>query len=94
MIDEIKKTFKKRVKEHEWIDDKTTKYVFEKVSYSFLDISQNIILKRTLSICRERLTNFLIDFLYFRDLDSHFRQFLSTWLVALGFTPRQKTIRH
>jgi len=30
MIDEIKKTFKKRVKEHEWIDDKTTKYVFEK----------------------------------------------------------------
>jgi len=30
MIDEIKKTFKKRVKEHEWIDEKTTKYVFEK----------------------------------------------------------------
>ncbi|KAJ7377717.1 hypothetical protein OS493_027279 [Desmophyllum pertusum] len=30
MVDEIKKTFKKRVKEHEWIDDKTTKYVFAK----------------------------------------------------------------
>ena len=42
MIDEIKKTFKKRVKEHEWIDDKTTKHVFEKVSYSFLDITQKI----------------------------------------------------
>jgi len=35
MIDEIKKTFKKRVKEHEWIDEKTTKYVFEKASQSF-----------------------------------------------------------
>ena len=43
MIDEIKKTFKKRVKEHEWIDDKTTKYVFDKVSYSFLYITQKII---------------------------------------------------
>jgi len=42
MIDEIKKTFKKRVKEHEWIDDKTTKYVFEKVSFSFLDITQKL----------------------------------------------------
>lgn len=30
MIDEIKKTFKKRVKEHEWIDEKTTKSVVEK----------------------------------------------------------------
>ncbi|XP_029202896.2 endothelin-converting enzyme 1-like isoform X4 [Acropora millepora] len=30
MIDEIKKTFKRRVKQHEWIDDRTTKYVFEK----------------------------------------------------------------
>lgn len=30
MIEEIKKTFKRRVKQHEWIDDKTTKYVFEK----------------------------------------------------------------
>lgn len=35
MIDEIKKTFKKRVKEHEWIDEKTTKAVFEKASQSF-----------------------------------------------------------
>lgn len=30
IIDEIKETFKRRVKEHDWIDDKTTKYVFEK----------------------------------------------------------------
>ena len=35
MIDEIKKTFKKRVKEHEWIDEKTTKYVFEKANMLF-----------------------------------------------------------
>ena len=50
MIDEIKKTFKKRVKEHEWIDEKTTKYVFEKVRNSFLDITQKIIFfLRTLS---------------------------------------------
>jgi len=47
MIDEIKKIFKKRVKEHEWIDDKTTKYVFEKVSYSFLDITRKIMFWRT-----------------------------------------------
>lgn len=33
MIDEIKKTFKRRVKQHEWIDDRTTKYVFEKASW-------------------------------------------------------------
>ena len=31
MIDEIKKTFKRRVKDHEWIDDATTKHVFDKV---------------------------------------------------------------
>ena len=31
MIDEIKTTFKRRVKEHDWIDDRTTKSVFEKV---------------------------------------------------------------
>ncbi|EDO49684.1 predicted protein, partial [Nematostella vectensis] len=30
MIQEIKDTFKERVKEHEWIDDKTTQYVFQK----------------------------------------------------------------
>ena len=30
MIDEIKTTFKRRVKEHDWIDDRTTKSVFEK----------------------------------------------------------------
>lgn len=35
MIDEIKKTFKKRVKEHEWIDEKTTKSVFEKANMLF-----------------------------------------------------------
>ena len=50
MIDEIKETFKKRVKEHEWIDDKTTKYVFEKVSYSFLDILQKIIFLEDLAL--------------------------------------------
>ena len=33
MIDEIKQTFKRRVKQHEWIDDRTTKYVFEKASW-------------------------------------------------------------
>ena len=48
MIDEIMKTFKKRVKEHKWIDDKTTKSVFEKVSYSFLDILRKINFWRTL----------------------------------------------
>ncbi|PFX28586.1 Endothelin-converting enzyme 2 [Stylophora pistillata] len=30
MVDEIKETFKKRVKQHDWIDDNTTKHVFEK----------------------------------------------------------------
>ena len=35
MIDEIKKTFKKRVKEHEWIDEKTTKSVFQKANMLF-----------------------------------------------------------
>nr|XP_058966733.1 endothelin-converting enzyme 2-like [Pocillopora verrucosa] len=30
MVDEIKETFKRRVKQHDWIDDKTTQYVFEK----------------------------------------------------------------
>ena len=35
MIDEIKKTFKKRVKEHEWIDEKTTKSVVEKANMLF-----------------------------------------------------------
>ena len=31
MVDEIKETFKRRVKQHDWIDNKTTQYVFEKV---------------------------------------------------------------
>lgn len=38
MIDEIKKTFKKRVKEHDWIDDQTTKYVFEKVKVNYFTL--------------------------------------------------------
>ena len=35
MIDEIMMTFKKRVKEHEWIDEKTTKSVVEKANMLF-----------------------------------------------------------
>lgn len=44
MIEEIKETFKERVKAHNWIDDKTTEYVFQKVgecstlSHKFLAI--------------------------------------------------------
>jgi hypothetical protein len=34
MIEEIKDIFKDRVKKHEWIDDKTTQYVFQKVRRS------------------------------------------------------------
>ena len=32
MIEEIKKTFKHRVEQHKWIDENTTKHVFEKVT--------------------------------------------------------------
>lgn len=35
MINEIMKTFKNRVKKHEWIDEKTTKSVFEKANMLF-----------------------------------------------------------
>ena len=35
MIDEIMTTFKKRVKEHKWIDEKTTKSVVEKANMLF-----------------------------------------------------------
>lgn len=50
MVDEIKKTFKKRVKEHEWIDDKTTKYVFAKVSQSFLYYMKDLFLRNLLRL--------------------------------------------